>query len=200
MYFGNIVSDKGLCIEGFKSFSKNESIDNDLPTLFVGWDLVKEKFGKTVSILHKKIDTKIYWTFSSKERKVDFECDIEKFKELCFNNFGENIPYVYLDILYGKPKINKKIIKKILSLTESFIFIAENNMVYIFGENIIFGIDLNILEYFDNKKEKILYKINELKNSVLIDSNIFNKYRDFLYKIKNKNRLIPYIVKNGKNE
>ena len=70
-------------------------------------------------------------------------------------------------------------------------------MVNIFGDNIIFGIDLNILDYFDGKKEKTLRVINNLNSAVLIDSEIFNKYRDFLYKIKNKNRLIPYIIKNG---
>lgn len=200
MYFGNIVSDSGLSIEGFKSFSINDNIDNDLPTLYVGWNLVKEKFGKTVSILHKEIDIKTYWTFSNKERKVDYEIDIEHFKEHCFNKFGDNIPYVFLDILYGKHKINKKIIKKILSLSEPTIFITENDMIYIYGDNIIFGVDLNVLDYFENKKEKILSKIKQIKNSVLIDSDIFNKYRDFLYKIKNKNRLIPYIFKNGENK
>ena len=150
-----------------------------------------------VSILHKSINIRTYWTFNSKERKADFESDIESFKEFCYNSFGDNIPYVYLDILYGKKNINKKIIKKILTLVKPYIYLSDNNMVYIFGDNIIFGIDLNILDYFDGKKEKTLRVINNLNSAVLIDSEIFNKYRDFLYKIKNKNRLIPYIIKNG---
>ena len=72
-------------------------------------------------------------------------------------------------------------------------------MIYIFGDNIIFGIDLNVLNYFENKKEKIVQKIKKLKESVLVDSEIFNNYRGFIYKIKNKQRLIPYIIKNGNN-
>ena len=70
-------------------------------------------------------------------------------------------------------------------------------MVYVYGDNIIFGIDLNVISYFENKKEKVIKKIKNLKNNVLIDSEIFNNYGDFIYKIKNKNRLIPYIIKNG---
>ena len=197
MNFGNVISKTPILIEGFKNYGKDDLIDNDLPTLIIGWDLVKEMYDGKVSILHKSINIRTYWTFNSKERKADFESDIESFKEFCYNSFGDNIPYVYLDILYGKKNINKKIIKKILTLVNPYIYLSDNNMVYIFGDNIIFGIDLNILDYFDNKKEKVLKTINNLNSAVLIDSEIFNKYRDFLYKIKNKNRLIPYIIKNG---
>lgn len=197
MNFGNVISKTPILIEGFINYGKDDLIDNDLPTLIIGWDLVKEMYDGKVSILHKSINIRTYWTFNSKERKADFESDIESFKEFCYNSFGDNIPYVYLDILYGKKNINKKIIKKILTLVKPYVYVSDNNMVYIFGDNIIFGIDLNILDYFDGKKEKTLRVINNLNSAVLIDSEIFNKYRDFLYKIKNKNRLIPYIIKNG---
>ena len=186
MNFGNVISKTPILIEGFKNYGKDDLIDNYLPTLIIGWDLVKEMYDGKVSILHKSINIRTYWTFNSKERKADFESDIESFKEFCYNSFGDNIPYVYLDILYGKKNINKKIIKKILTLVKPYIYLSDNNMVYIFGDNIIFGIDLNILDYFDGKKEKTLRVINNLNSAVLIDSEIFNK-----------NRLIPYIIKNG---
>jgi len=197
MYVGNIVTSLKLDEENFNIYSDIESIDNDLSTLIIGWDNAKEFIGEDISILHKKINQKLYWTFSKKERKVDFEVDFEKFKEVCFNTFGDNIPYVYLDILHGKSKINKKIIKKILSLNNSIIYISDKNMVYIYGENIIFGIDLNIIEYSSIKKEKILNRIKNLNNNVLVTDEIFNKCKDLLYKIKYKNKLIPYIYKNG---
>ena len=130
----------------------------------------------------------------SKEKVLS---DLEKFKEVCFNTFGDNIPYVYLDILHGKSRVNKKIIKKILSLNDSVIYISNKNMVYVYGENIIFGIDLNIIEYSSIKKEKILNRIKNLNNNVLVSDEIFNKCKGLLYKIKYKNKLIPYIYKNG---
>jgi len=197
MYVGNIVSSLKIEEENFNICSDLDTIDNDLPTLIIGWDNAKEFVGENISILHKKINQKLYWTFNEKERKVDFEVDFEKFKEVCFNTFGDNIPYVYLDILHGKSKINKKIIKKILSLGDPVIYISDKKMVYIYGENIIFGIDLNIIEYSSIKKEKILNRIKNLNNNVLVTDEIFNKCKDLLYKIKYKNKLIPYIYKNG---
>lgn len=197
MYFGNIITNSDITIDGFRVYSKDEPIDNDLPTLIIGWELTKEMYGYNVSILHKKINVKTFWTFTPKERKVDFENDLESFKEFCYNTFGDNIPYVYLDMLYGKKPINRRIIKKIVSLDNPYIYISSNDIAYIFGDNIIFGVDLNILTYFDGKRDKILNKIKSLKNCVLIDYKIFNNYRDLLYKIKNKNRLIPYIVRYG---
>lgn len=197
MYFGNIITNSDISLEGFRVYSKDQSIENDLPTLIIGWELAKDMYGDNVSILHKKIDTKTFWTFTAKERKVDFEHDLETFKEFCYNTFGDNIPYVYLDLLYGKKLVNKRIIKKILSLDSPYIYISDNDIIYIFGDNIIFGVDLNIISYFEGNKVKILNKIKNLKGSVLIDSMIFNNYRDLLYKIKNKNRLIPYIVRYG---
>lgn len=197
MYFGNIITNGEISIDGFRVYSKDDVIDNDLPTLIIGWELAKDIYANSVSILHKKINTNTFWTFTPKERKVDFECDIENFKEHCYNTFGDNIPYVYLDILYGKKSVNKRIIKKILSLENPYVYISDNDIIYIFGDNIIFGVDLNVISYFEGKRNKILDKIKSIKNSVLIDSKIFNNYRDLLYKIKNKNRLIPYIVRYG---
>ena len=51
-------------------------VDNSLPTLIVGWKKTKELFGDKVSILHKKIEDNLYWTFNEGERKVDYETDI----------------------------------------------------------------------------------------------------------------------------
>ena len=101
MYVGNIVTSLKLEEENFNICSDLDSIDNDLSTLIIGWDNAKEFIGGNISIIHKKVNQKLYWTFSKKERKVDFEVDLEKFKEVCFNTFGDNIPYVYLDILHA---------------------------------------------------------------------------------------------------
>ena len=70
-------------------------------------------------------------------------------------------------------------------------------MIYIYGENIIFGVDLNVLNYFEGKKQKIIDRVKSINDNTLIDYTIFNKCRDLIYKLKNKNRFVPYIYGNG---
>jgi hypothetical protein len=93
--------------------------------------------------------------------------------------------------------VNFRVKRKILSLKNPVVYISENEMVYIYGENIIFGVDLNVLSLLGGKKEKVIEKVKTLENCILVDSEIFNKCKDFLYKIKNKNRYVPYIYSYG---
>ena len=197
MNIGNIVTKSKIEVENFNICKDLECIDETLPTIIVGWKFTKELLGNDISILHKTINKKLFWTFDSKERKSEFEIDLENFKDNCFNIYGENIPYVYLDLLYNSKKINYRVIKKILSLKNPVTYFSENNMVYIYGDNILFGIDLNVIEYFDNKKEKIIEKIKKINSTTLVDHTIFNKCKDLIYKLKNKNRYITYIYGNG---
>ncbi len=197
MNIGNIVTKTKLNVDNFNVCDDLESINKELPTLIIGRKLSKELLGEGISIIHKNISNNLFWTFDKTERKSDFEIDFEQFKEYCFDNFGENIPYVFLDILYGSKRVNLRIIKKILSLQSPIIYFTENGMVYIYGENIIFGIDLNVLEYFENKKDKIISRIKRINDITLVDRTIFNKCKDLIYKLKNKNRYVPYIYGNG---
>jgi len=196
MYVGNIVTKSKLVEENFNIVKNFDEIDNDLPTIIIGWGIVKKQI-EGISIIHKKINSRLYWTFTTKERKVDYEVDLEKFKELCFNQFGDNVPYVYLDLIHGKRRVNIKIIKKVLSLKNPVIYFSGKGMVYLYDENIIFGVDLSVIDYTNLNREKIINKIKNIGDNVLVSDEIFNKCKDLLYKIKFKNKLIPYIYKNG---
>jgi len=197
MNVGNIVTNSKIDIENFKVCRKIDNIDRDIPTLIIGWENVKKIYGERVSILHKQIDTFTFWTFSPKERKSEYETDLDSFISKCYNSFGAHLPYVYLDLLMGSRKINFRIIRKILSLKNPITYISDSNMVYIYGENIIFGIDLNVVSLFEEKYEKILNKVKNLQNNTLVDLEIFNKCKDLILKLKNKDKYIPYIYEYG---
>ena len=129
MYVGNIITSSIIKEDNFKICNDLESINPSIPTLIVGWKNAKELIKEEISILHKKINSNLYWTFSQKERKVDYDKDIVDFKKICYNRIGNNIPYVYLDILHGKLRINKKIIQKIYTLKEPISYISKNKML-----------------------------------------------------------------------
>ena len=79
MYIGNIVTTSNLELENFKICHKLDTIDDRLPTLIIGWNKTKELVEDKVSILHKQINPKLFWTFSTKERKSEYETDLDSF-------------------------------------------------------------------------------------------------------------------------
>ena len=201
MYIGNIITSSKIEDENFKVCRKLETIDDSLPTLIVGWEKTKEIYGDKVSILHKKIDEKTNWTFSTKERKVDYDKDIKSFMTNCYSNIGKDINYVYIDIIHDSKKKIKKIIKKIYSLKNPKVYNHLNRMIYIYGENIVFGVDIEVLNYIGIDYKKVLDKLSKISNCLFIDEKIFNIYKSIINKINGKVRLIPYIYElENKNE
>ena len=198
MNIGNIVSSSKINEDNFKLFDEIESVDNSLPTLIVGWGKTKEIFGDKISILNKKISDNLYWTFLPTERRVDYDDDIIIFKKVCYDNFGSELSYVYIDPIHDKPQKIKKILKKIYSLSESISYFTDKNMLYILGENIIFGVNLEITEFIGIKTDRILTRVIGLRNSILIDNEIFNRCKEFIKKLDNNHKLVPYVVKYGK--
>jgi len=198
MNIGNIVSSYKINEDNFKLFDEIELVDNSLPTLIVGWAKTKEIFGDKISILNKKISDNLYWTFLPTERRVDYDNDIIIFKKVCYDNFGSELSYVYIDPIHDKPQKIKKILKKIYSLKESISYFTNKNMLYILGENIIFGVNLEITEFIGIKTNSIITRVVNLRNSVLIDNEIFNKCKEFIKKLDNEYKLVPYVVKYGK--
>ena len=201
MYIGNIITSSKIEDENFKVCRKLETIDDSLPTLIVGWEKTKEIYGDKVSILHKKIDDKTQWTFSTKERKVDYDKDIESFMSNCYSNIGKDINYVYIDVIHDSKKKIKKIIRKIYSLKNPKVYNHLNRMIYIYGENIVFGVDIEVLNYIGIDYKKVLDNLSRIPNCLFIDEKIFNIYKSIINKINGKVRLIPYIYElENKNE
>ena len=198
MIIGNILTTDEISFKEFKTINNLNEKDNNLPTLIVGWELTKDIVdGDKVSILRKKIDDTLYWTFNEKERKVDYEIDILNFKEICLNQIEEQINYIYIDVLHDSKRKIKKILKKIMSLNYVVSYYNNNNMLYIFSENLVFGVDLNICEFIGLSKDKIIDKVNTLSDVTLLQNEIFNKCKDLIK--NNREKIIPYIYYNGTN-
>jgi len=115
MYIGNIVSQVDIKVN--KLFNLTSDINNiipELPTLIIGWEFTKSIYGENKpSILDKEITESLWWTFTRKERRVDYEEDYKLFIEKCIEYVSNKILYEFLNILTGRKSLIKELIKKL---------------------------------------------------------------------------------------
>ena len=181
----NILS----CIKVVSSYRSIE--DKNKPILIIGLEEAK-KHASSFSILEKKIGEKMFWTFGKREKRTDYEKDIEKFQEYVLKCALNEIKYYYLNILTVKYHKIKKLIE-IINNADEKIFYVDKKMFYMYYNNYVLGMSVDILEYLGVKKKKILNIIqkNE-KNKVF-----FNDFK-FNYKIKklieSKKYITPYFL------
>jgi hypothetical protein len=198
---GNIVSDSpGKYDNRINLVNSIDNIIEGLPTLIVGYDLTKELFPKDFNILERELKYNFYWTYSLFEKRSYYDVNIEYFTQYCYDNTIIDINYVFVDPIQFNLNTLKKVINKIYTLKNPIPFIY-HDYIYIYGENIIFGLDLHLYEFFFNvKKNKIKNKINILSNGLLLDENILIEYKDYLDRL-NTIKYIPflYYIDNGPN-
>jgi len=201
MFLGNIVTQIDFKTNQlFKIVNNLGEIEKELPTLIIGWEFTKLIFNENKpSILEKQISDNLYWTFTKKERRVDFEEDYKKFIEICLENINDKINYNFVNILMSKQSILKNIISKLTSSTICYIYIKNNSFIYIFDGFEITGVDFNAIDFIKIDRKKIYRILYSNKNDVFFNTDFLPK--EIKEKIINRNRLVPYlktIFDNGK--
>ena len=195
MIIGNIVSSNK---EGdLKYINYCTSLDKcikDIPTLIIGWGNTKKLFGEDkVSILNKNIDKITFWTFNQKEKKIDYDTDLITYYNFCFKHFKTKYKYVYVDPINESLSNIKKIIKKIKSLKNIKTY-QEDDYIYIYGDNLIFGIDLNVMDFVGIDKYKLKNKIEKITNVLLSKNDIFIYYNDLISQLNYDVKYITYFT------
>lgn len=198
MKIGNIVSNSKIEVsENFNVVDSLDGILQGLPTLIIGWDFVDNNF-KEYDIINRKINENTYWTFKKTENRSLHEEDLYNFVENTYQELVNEIKYIYIDpILFSKSKI-KKIIRKILSIDVLYYY-QHKDMVYIYGDKLIFGVDLSILEFIGLKKDKFLQKIKDTANIFLVNDTLFIEYKKKIGNLDNQVKYVPYLysIENG---
>jgi len=200
MYIGNIVSQ--VEVKTNKLFNSVTDINNiiyELPTLIIGWEFVKLIYrDNKPSILDKEITNNLWWTFTKKERRSDFEEDNKWFIEKCIENASNKIPYEFLNILTGSKNNIKELIKKITSTKVYSIYIKNNSFIYIFIDDKIIGIDFNAIDFLKIERKKVYRILYSNNNNVFFNEDFLDKEIKINIKPKN-NKLIPYLsnITNG---
>lgn len=207
MKVGNIVTnvdyDYDDCLLVFESVESIPS-KNTLPTLIVGREIAKKYLNGDYSVNVKRPNHKLWWTFGIKEIRQQFENDLPDFIEHCFNNLIKDIQYIYLDPIQDDMDELKKRFKELDLISQNNElsgFIYNDNMVYLYGSNRIYGIDLSIFDFAGYRKEITKKRIIDLTKGRLYKNNILIECKEELEFLDNKIKYAPYlyILKNDQN-
>lgn len=91
-----------------------------------------------------------------------------------------------------KKKSFLKIVKKIYSSPNKITY-QHKDMIYIYSDDFIFGIDLKLLKYLGLNTSKIKDKIINISSVFLRDTDIFIEYKNIIEDMENQVRFLPYL-------
>lgn len=190
---GYIVSDRK--INDAKDFVEVVNdislVDSTKPVLLVGIENAKKNI-KNFSILEKKVNDNLFWTFKKIEKRVDFENDINYFYKYIIYNITSNIKYYYINILNLKYNKIKKLYNILFSSEKKYIYIS-NNMLYVLYNGSVLGISISILEYINIDIKKFFRKLYSNKENIIC-TNASECVKSIKSEIGNKKYVIPYFM------
>ena len=194
MYIGRIISNKeNIDTLDFVDVTKNiGSIDNFIPTLIIGKKKAEEIYGKeNIKVLDKKITNNVTWTFDKVERRNEYERDLKMFNDSLIKTIKKNIKYEFFNIYIEPISRIKKLISFIKSPKIKYIYIF-NDHIYMYYNNIVYGISLSDIQYLGINKNRILRLLNSNSSNIIVENHDFlsKKMRQI---IKEDKILIPYL-------
>ncbi len=188
-FIANIVSTSKIDIS--ENFNVVETIDlviEGLPTLIIGYEYVDALF-PDFDITTNRLGPNLYWTYKRLHKRDKFNEDLDFFITTVYREMIKNIVYIYVDpIQYNKSTLTK-IHRKIYSI-ESKVGFIHKNMGYIYGDNMIFGIDFRLLEYMGVDIVKLKSRI---KNNCSFFVEDANGYQDILLYLDNQIKYVPFL-------
>jgi hypothetical protein len=198
MKFANIVSKTQINVpQDFNVVQSMDEIIHGLPTLIIGFDLTDKLF-PNYDVGNIKVADNIYWTTKKTESRDKHNIELEWFKYFTYHELIKDINYIFVDPIQYKKKSFLKILKKIYTIPNKISY-QHKDMIYIYGDKFIFGIDLKLIKYIGLDVSKIKEKIIRISSVFLEDSNIFIEYKYIIDDMENQVRFLPYLY-SMKNE
>lgn len=192
MKIANIVTTDKIDLAG--EFNVVNNIDNiivGLPTLIIGWKFTSRKF-PNYDITSTEVEPNLYWIFKRSENRDKFEEGLLWFTNKVYRDLVEKIPYIFIDPLqYSRRKL-VKILRKVYSLKKVITYIT-NDMIYIYGDELIFGVDLKLMKYVGLNPDKLKNKIKAHSSVFLYDDNILIEYKKTVEGFSKKARYMPFL-------
>lgn len=192
MKFANIVTKTQINVsQDFNVVESMDEIIHGLPTLIIGFDLT-DKLYPNYDVGEIKVADNIYWTTKRTENRDKHNFEFEWFKYFVYHQLVKDINYVFVDPIQYKKKSLLKTLRKIYNLKNKITY-HHNDMIYIYGEGFVFGIDLKLLKYIGLNVDKIKNKIIKLSSVFLRHDDIFIEYKNIIEDLENQVRFLPFL-------
>jgi len=196
MEIANIVSYDSINIGSEFNVVKSmdEIIYKDLPTLIIGHELALSNFSKdSINILNKQINKNTFWTLNRTVKRDVHSADLESFIRFSYKKHLSKINYVDLDFIQFSESKMKIVKDKLWSLKDVVSYKSNNNVIYMYSDNLIFGIDLNVAEYVGLDIKKIESKIIKKSSVFLQGDEILIEYNNHLERLSHEIKYIPVL-------
>jgi hypothetical protein len=164
-----------------------EMLVTDKPLLIVGWKKVKKLFPDQ-RITQKHIKENIWWTFSEREKKTEYDRDIEIFNKKCIDNIESKYKYHFFNPFQVSFTNVKNLISNISKLEVRIAYESDQH-IFILMNNFVIGLNMDFFKLIKLEKNRI--KSWLLKNDfVFIEQFEILNINNYLI---NKDYLIPCI-------
>lgn len=200
MKVANIVSNNSINVsEEFNVVKSMDEIIHGLPTLIIGFDYVNKHY-PDFNILDIELEPNLYWTVKKTERRDKHAEDLSWFINKVYNDLTKDIKYIFIDPLQYKSKSLLKIIRKLYSIKNLVTFVNDD-MIYIYGDKFIFGVDLKLMSYIGFDKHKIKSKIKSKSPVFLEENEILIEYKNYIEELGYQIKFLPYLysIRNEQN-
>ena len=168
VYEGELVNHKRVeYVNYYDKATKYDDLDTSLPTLYVGWSLMRtinkgdELFDKADILKHRMISDLLYWEFSFAESKPSHIKGIESFiKYVPLFYFSSNYTYTDLDPVFFQIS-NIQDLFDVLPKEIDCALYSTGEMLYILKDNKITGLNMKLYKFFKFNGPEIVYHIQE---------------------------------------
>lgn len=195
-YIANIITKSRLDVGEYINVTKDiTKVDLTIPTLIIGWAIVKEIY-PNADILNKQISETVYWTYSNREKRQEYEPDLAKFIKNAFSRLETSIKYAFFNVLTNPLSRNKCLLKYINSPITKIVYITDKH-IFIYDSKQVTGVSLSDLEFYGFERERIINILKRNSYNRLVFSDSFLNFKikrsigdngkivPFLYSIKN---------------
>jgi hypothetical protein len=152
---GNIVNYGQIKIEldHFHTWLSLDEIDNELPTLLVGYSNTKKIFGE-LNFFDKKLDHNLFWTLNRGEDRYNFNRDLGIFIEYCESKLTDKFEYLFINPFELSLNQIKRFLRHLKS--EGGLVISDGPMMYIWAQSRTYGFHTEFGELFGVDRDHIV--------------------------------------------